>query len=80
MDNRVYVLLEIKEGDSRQAARVLRGKPGVVIADLLEGPPDVIMVIEASDWRKLAGLTGQALAAVESMTENFLLLRAEPGP
>jgi len=79
MDNRVYVLLEIKKGNSKQAARVLRGKPGVVIAELLEGPPDVIMVVEASDRQVLAGLTNQALAAVENIIENFLLLPVEPG-
>jgi len=79
MDNRVYVLLDIMDGKAKQVPQVLRKSPGVVMADAVEGPPDVIMVVEASDRQKLAGLTVQALAAVESMTENFLLLPAEPG-
>ena len=79
MSARAYVLLEIKEGNSKQVAKVLRGKPGVVVADLLEGPPDVIMVVEALDSQKLAELTVRALAAVENMTENFCLLPAELG-
>ena len=79
MSARVYVLLDIKEGNSKQVAKVLQDKPGIVIADLLEGPPDVIMVVEASDRQKLAELTVQALAVVENMTENFRLLPAVPG-
>ena len=79
MDNRAYVLLDIMDGKAKQVPQVLRKSPGVVMAAAVEGPPDVIMVVEASDRQKLAGLTGQALAAVESMTENFLLLPAEPG-
>jgi len=79
MSARAYVLLDIKEGKSKQVAKVLQDKPGIVIADLLEGPPDVIMVVEASDRQKLAELTVQALAVVENMTENFRLLPAVPG-
>ena len=79
MSERVYILLDIVGGKAEQVAKVLQDKPGIVIADLLEGPPDVIMVVEASDRQKLAELTVQALAVVENMTENFRLLPTVPG-
>jgi len=79
MGARVYVLLDILGGSSEQVARTLRSKRGVVMADSLEGPPDVIMVVEAPDLQKLAELTIQALASVESTTTVLRLLPAQDG-
>jgi hypothetical protein len=69
-----YVLLDIANGKSEQAAQALRSRPGVVMADSLEGPPDVIVVFEASERLTLAKLTIQALTAVEAMTRSVCLL------
>jgi len=74
MSARVYVLLDVVDGKSDEVAQALRGKPGVVIADLLEGPPDIIMVVEASERQKLIKLTMQALASVEAATEGLNLI------
>jgi len=71
---RVYVLLRLAKGDPEQVAQALRRKPGVLMADPLEGPPDVIVVVEASERQKLADLTIQALSSVETMIENVRLL------
>ena len=87
MSNRVYVLLDIVDGKAKQAAQVLQGKPGVIIVDvleslplvMLENPPNVIMVIQAHERPKLAELTIQALASVETMTEHVCLLPAGDG-
>jgi len=77
MGAKVYVLLDIVGGPSEQVAQALRSRPGVVMVDALEGPPDVIMVIEASDQQKLAELTIRALASVETMTQGLRLLPAQ---
>lgn len=74
MSDRAYVLLDIVDGKIEQALKVLQKSPGVVMADTLEGPPDVIIVIEAPERQQLAELTVQALASVESITENVCLL------
>jgi len=71
---RVYVLISAIPGRSPQIARALMTKPGVVTADLLQGPPDVVMVVEANDEGKLAELTVKALASVEKFTEELHLL------
>ena len=77
MSARAYVLLDIIKGKSSQAVKYLRGKPGVLMADLLDGPPDVILVVEAPERQKLADLTNQVLASVEKVTEDICLLPAQ---
>ena len=74
MDFRAYLLLQVVEEKSKEVAQVLRQKPGVLMADILEGPPDVIAIIEASERKMLADLTVQALSSVENMLENVRLL------
>ncbi len=79
MNARAYVLLDVTDSRSGDVAKVLRGRPGVVKADLLEGPPDVIVVVEASNRQELAKLTMQVLASVETMTEHLQLLPTRDG-
>jgi hypothetical protein len=45
---RAYVLLDIQRNKSQEVAKALRDKPGVVAVDIVEGPPDVVAVLEAS--------------------------------
>jgi hypothetical protein len=74
MSDRAYILLDIVEGKAEQATEVLQESPGVVMADALECPPDVIVVMEAPKRQQLAKLIIQALASVEIMTEHVCLL------
>lgn len=74
MSARVYVLLDVEQGKSAKVVRALRGQPGVIMADVIEGPPDVVMVVEAQGRRRLAELTVNALSSIESMTKDLQLL------
>ena len=74
MSHRAYILLDIADGKSEEAARSLGGRPGVVRVDLLEGPPDLLVMCEASSRQMLARLAVEALAMVEQVTENVHLL------
>ena len=74
MSARVYMLLDVSEGQSLQVAKMLRGQRGVVIVDMVEGPPDVILMIEASNRQKLAERAIKTMASVEYWTENIELL------
>jgi len=76
MSDRAYILLDIVDGKAEQVTKVLRENHGVVMVDALEGPPDVIIVMEAPKRQQLAKLTIQALASVETMTEHVCLLPA----
>jgi len=77
MSARACVLLDIADGKSERVAQVLRGKPGVVMADPLEGPPDVMVVLEAPQRLRLVKLTVQALASLETVIKELQLLPAQ---
>lgn len=71
---RAYILLEISDGRSEQVVRNLRGKPGIVSADPLDGRPDVILVVEGSDRQELAEYIMPILATIDNVTEDVRLL------
>jgi len=73
-DNRVYILLDIVPEKAKQVAQALRESPGVVMADAVEGPPEVIVVVEAAEQERLVKQTIQALTSVETAIENVRLL------
>jgi hypothetical protein len=74
MGTRVYILLDVVEGKAEEAARTLRGNPGVKLADVLEGRPNVVTVLQARSRSQLAELTNRALALVEGVTESLQVL------
>jgi hypothetical protein len=71
---RAYVLLDIQESKFKEVAKALRNKPGVVAVDIVEGPPDVVAVLEASERLKLAETTMHVLEAVETLVDCVSLL------
>lgn len=76
---RVYVLLRTVQDCAGNAVLALRQNVGVVAADRLEGPPDIIVVMEAADRPKLARAVVKALASVEVMTDSVELLPVQDG-
>jgi hypothetical protein len=79
MCTRVYMLLKTIEGLSEEVAQALRFKPGIVEVDLIEGPPDIIVTIEASEREQLAQYLMPALATVDSVTEDLHILVTRNG-
>ena len=79
MNDRVYVLLEVMDGKTEQVVRVLQQVPGVVTVEALEGPPDVVVVIEAPERKQLAKRTIAAMGSVERLIEQVRLLPARDG-
>lgn len=69
-----YVLIDVASGKSEQVVKMLRGKFGVVNVDYVEGPPDVIMLVRATERQELARLTIDALLSVEGLTEGVQCL------
>jgi hypothetical protein len=74
MGNRVYLLLDVVNGMAEQVAQVLRESPGVSSAEIIEDPPDVIVVVEATKQQRLAKYTSDVLALVERLIEDLHLL------
>jgi len=79
VSERVYVLTDAIEGKAVQVAQMLRGQPGAKMIDLLEGPPDVAVILQARSRHKLAELTNRALSLVDSMTEGIQVLPVRTG-
>ena len=79
MKDKVYILLDVMDGKAEQVVQVLQEIPGVLMVDALEGPPDVILVMEAAERQHLAKLTIDALASVEMLTEQVRLLPTRDG-
>ena len=76
MSARAYVLLDIVNTRVREAAGTLRNVRGVKTVDILEGSPNLVIVVQARNRQRLAEVANEALASVESMTENMQLLPA----
>lgn len=74
MSAKVYVLLDLVHADSDRVARILRGKDGVAVVDWLEGPPDLLMVIEVAGRQKAAECLMDILDSIDGMTENLRVL------
>ncbi|MBI4188032.1 MAG: hypothetical protein HY529_02385 [Chloroflexi bacterium] len=74
MSHRAYLLLNITDGKTDNVSRLIWGRPGVVRVDLLDGHPDIIVTLEASDRQGLARVTNAVLAVLEQVTEDVSLL------
>ena len=71
---RIYVLLSITAGEKEHAAVQIRKVPGVRMVDLLEGNPNLLLMLEASDRYKLADSLMKALSAPGDIIEDLRLL------
>ena len=80
MTRRAYLLLDVANGNYRWIIQTLKSKPGVTMVDILEGPPDILVMVEASNREKLAEFTVSAMASVENLTENIQLLPRKDEP
>lgn len=70
------MLIEVADGHCRRVAQTLKRKPGVTILDVLEGPPDILVMVQSHNRQKLAELTVNALVSVEDLTGSIQLLPA----
>lgn len=74
MKTKTYVLLKTRNGNSNSAAAIVRSQPGVVMVEQVEGQADIIFAVQASSRKRLAELTVQAIAAVETAADDIQLL------
>jgi len=73
------VLLDIVAGSSEYALEMLRGRPGVVFADKLEGHPDVIAMVQAPTRESLAEAIMPVIGGIDAVTEDLRLLVTQDG-
>jgi len=68
---RAYLVLQTEADISREIMDDLLKKPGIVTIDLLEGSPNLILVIEAEKRQELVMCIQQALDSVESTIKDL---------
>ncbi len=66
-----YVLIQTEVGKAAQVAQAARGIAGVVAADDVTGPYDVIVRTEAPSLDDLGKLVVSQIQAVEGITRTF---------
>ena len=74
--NRLYVLINVHSGTAERVVQSLQKRSGVLLADIVDNPPDIILVMQANNNQKLAELAMEALAPVEDMIKELQLLPA----
>jgi hypothetical protein len=79
MNARAYMLLDIVDRSCEDAVQILRSRAEVILADGLEGYPNVIAVVEAVDRQSLAEAIMPTLESIDGVTENIQLLVTRKG-
>jgi hypothetical protein len=74
MSARVYIVINTEEGKTRQIVKMLRGNADVERVEVLEGPPDIIVAMEAKRRQKLARSVIRALTTIENLTADTQVL------
>ena len=74
MSARAYMLLDIVDRSCEYAVQMLRSRAEVILADRLEGYPNVIAMVEAADRQSLAKAIMPVLGCIDGITENLRLL------
>jgi len=74
MSARAYMLLDIVDRSCEYAVQMLRSRAEVIIADRLEGYPNVIAMVEAVDRQSLAETIMPVLGCIDGITEDLRLL------
>ena len=74
MKSRAYIIIETVEGKEKRVADILSRKPGIIAVDLVDGPPDIVIIAEAEESYRLAEQTIQALISVEDLTNSVQCL------
>ena len=74
MSARAYMLLDIVDRNCEYAVQMLRSRAEVILADRLEGYPNIIVIVEAADRQSLAAAIMPVLGCINGITENLRLL------
>jgi hypothetical protein len=68
------MLLDIVDRNCEYAVQMLRSRAEVILADRLEGYPNMIAMVEAADRKSLAEAIMPVLECIDGITEDLHLL------
>ena len=67
MKKRAYALIDAEKGQSSSVVIALSEKPGVLAADVIWGPHDVVAIVEADDIDKLMHLVQSDISLIDGI-------------
>jgi len=67
MKSRAYVLIDAEKGQSSSVVIALSEKPGVLVADVVWGPHDVVAMVEAEDIDSLIHLVQSDISVIDGI-------------
>ena len=73
MSVRAYMLLDVADRSCEYAVQMLRSKAEVILADRLEGYPNLITMVEAADRQSLAEAIIPVLDCIDGIAEDLRL-------
>jgi DNA-binding Lrp family transcriptional regulator len=68
---KAYVLIQVHTGKAEAVASALTGRPGIISADLVAGPHDVIAVLQGSDADSIARIVINEIQAVKGIQHTI---------
>ena len=76
MKKKAYLLIDAEKGQSSSVVLALGQNPGVLSADVVWGPHDVIAIVEADDIEQLMHLVQSNISLIDGIThiETCLLV------
>ena len=74
MPTKGYILIETSVGHTDRVARSLESIRGVLAADTVTGPYDIIAVVESDDITTLSTLIADGIHRIEGITRTITCL------
>ena len=74
MATKAYVLIETAIGKTQTVVERLRKMPGVIAADAVTGPYDVIIVVETKDPNEVGKLVMNSIHGLEGVNHTLTCL------
>ena len=70
-NRKAYVLIQVETGKAGRVSQALRDKPGILDADLVIGPHDVIAVLQGVDANAIARIVVNEIQAVKGVNRTI---------
>lgn len=70
MKKRAYVLIDAEKGQSSSIVIALSEKPGVLAADVIWGPHDVVAIVEADNIDTLMHLVQSDISLIDGIAHT----------
>jgi DNA-binding Lrp family transcriptional regulator len=75
MAARGYILIEVIPGKVEEAATALRAAEGVVHCDVVTGPYDIIVTVEAPDLEAIGSIVKRGVQGIDGIEHTLTCLR-----